>query len=49
MMTPIQLHELREKVPEDLLTSSDGVLINGVFHEQAMDGLCALINKHFKK
>jgi len=48
-MTQNQLHELRERVQEDLLTYFDGVLLNGVFHEQAMDGMCDIIVNNFNR
>jgi len=48
-MSTQQLHELRERVQEDLLTYFDGVLLNGVFHEQAMDGMCEIIVNNFNK
>ena len=48
-MTKQQLHELREQIQEDLLTYFDGVLLNGVFHEQAMDGMCDIIVNNFNR
>tara|TARA_R110002020_G_scaffold155080_3_gene335903 strand:+ start:216 stop:389 length:174 start_codon:yes stop_codon:yes gene_type:complete len=51
-MTKQQLHELRERVQEDLLTYFDGVLINMeaiAVHEQAMDGMCEIIVNNFNK
>ena len=45
----MKLEELREQIQEDLLTYFDGVLLNGVFHEQAMDGMCDIIVNNFNQ
>ena len=50
MMTLIQLHELRERVQEDLLTLTDGYLIDELDGYEDFDTkMCEIIVNNFNR